>query len=86
MPHSGLDIEAEAAFGIALRLGIRCRCKQIADHVKHTGIGSRVRARGAPDGRLVDINDFIQLVHSDDLIVFSGYGSRTVQFFCKGLI
>ena len=76
---SALDIEAEAALAVALRLGIRRRGEQIADQVKHSGIGSRIGSGGTSDGGLVDVNDFIQLLHAFDSLMFTGNTTCTVQ-------
>ena len=37
---------------------------ELADEVKHSGIGGRVAAGGAADGALVDADDFVQLLHA----------------------
>ena len=87
---SALDIEAEAALAVALRLGIRRRCEQIADQVKYSGIGSRIGSGSTSDGGLVDVDDFVQLLHTFDSLMFTGNATCTVQLsrqmFVKNLI
>ena len=46
---SALDVETESSLLISAGLGIRCRCKQITDHVKHTGVSCRIGTRRTTD-------------------------------------
>src|SRR5690606_40518235 len=48
-----LDVEREAARLIAARLGLRQSREPVADVGECAGIGRRVRARRAPDRRLI---------------------------------
>src|SRR5262249_33853954 len=49
------------------------------DVVEDAGVGGRVRARRAPDRRLVDVYDLVDLVEPDDAVVGAGPEPRTVQ-------
>ena len=40
--------------------------------IEQPGIGSRVRARRPTDGRLVDVDDLVELFDSVDAIVLAG--------------
>ena len=59
---AALDVKAEAALLVAAHLGFIRRGKHIANIVKHAGIGGRIGTRGAADRRLVDIDDFVQML------------------------
>ena len=41
---------------------------KLADGGKSAGIGGRIAARGAPDRRLVDIDDLVDMLRSGDVI------------------
>ena len=83
---AAFDIEAEASLLIASRLGICRSGEQVPNQVKYPGIRGRIRAGRAPDGRLVDVNDFIQLLDSFDILVLARNGPGPVQFFCQTLV
>ena len=80
---AALDIERETARAVAARLGIRRLGEQIADVVEHTRIGRRVGARRAPDGRLVNVDDLIQILDADEFVVRACTGLCTVQLRCQ---
>lgn len=71
---AALDIERETARAVAARLGIRRLGEQIADVVEHTRIGRRIGARRASDGRLVDVDDLIEVFDADEFVVRAGTG------------
>ena len=71
---AALHVKAETAFGIALCLRIRCRCKQIADQIEYAGICGRIRTRGSSDRGLVDGDDLIQLFHTFNALVLARNG------------
>ena len=83
---TALHIKAETSFVIALRLGIRRRRKQVADHIKHARVSCRVRTRSTADRGLVNVDDLIQLLQSLDLLKFARNSTRTVQLSCQFLI
>src|SRR5207237_5095485 len=56
------DIEAEAARFVSPDAGGGQAGEKIADVIEHAGVSSRIAARGAADGRLIDHNDFIGLL------------------------
>ena len=57
-----LDVEREPALLVTADLGLGRLGEQLADVVEHAGVGRRVRARGAPDRRLVDADDLVDLL------------------------
>jgi hypothetical protein len=60
-PAAG-DIEAEAAGLVSALARFGQHGKQIADGREDLRIGCGIGARGAADGRLIDADDFIELV------------------------
>ena len=80
---AALDIERETARAVAARLGIRRLGKQFADVVEHPRVGCRVGARCAPDGRLVNVDDLIQILDADEFVVRTGTSLRAVQLRCQ---
>ena len=75
---SALDIETESTLLVSACLCIRCRRKQIPDHVKHTGVSCRIGTRRTTDRRLIDVNDLVQLFQTKDVIMLSRNATRTV--------
>ena len=85
-----LDVEGKASAGIALEFGVRCLGKQFPDIGKHTGIGGRIGTRCPSDGRLVNVNNLVQLLNALQAIVIarldSGGGKGLGQRFVEHLI
>ena len=57
-----LDVEGEAARLVAAQLGFRQSGEEVADLGEDAGVGGRVGARGAADGRLVDVDHLVQVL------------------------
>ena len=55
------DVEAEPPRFIAAHLRFRRAAKKLADTVKHPGIRRRIGARRPPDGRLINIDDLVDI-------------------------
>ena len=49
------------------------------DVTEHTCIGSRVGTRGAPDGGLVNIDDFVKMLDALNMFVGHGLIQRAVE-------
>ena len=81
-----LNVEGKAARLIATGLGLGQFGEPIADRGKGAGVGGRVGARGAADGALVDVDDFVDVGEALDLFVGAGKIPRAMQGFGKGLI
>ena len=75
---SAFYIEAETAFLVTSCLGICCRCKKISDLVKHSCVSGRVGTGSTPDRGLVNVDDFIKLVHSQNILMFARDHPRSV--------
>ena len=80
---AALDIEGETACIVAACLRVRRFGEQIADVVEHPRIGRRVGARRAPDGRLVDVDDLIEVFDADELVMRACSSLRAVQLRCQ---
>ena len=63
---SALDVEAEPPRLVAALAGVRGHGEDVADLVEDLGIGSRVGARRASDGRLIDGHDALDGLHAVD--------------------
>ena len=66
---AALHVERETPLGVAAHLGIGGHGEQSPDEVEGAGVGGRVAARGAPDGRLINVNHLVELVHAPDFAV-----------------
>ncbi|MNT06821.1 hypothetical protein D3C72_1415030 [compost metagenome] len=80
---AALDVEAEATGAIAARLGLGQARIPVADRIEGAGIGGRVRAGGAADGRLVDVDDLVELLQPLDPVEV-GRGVRGVVQAARG--
>ena len=52
---------------------------EIANRSEDAGIGCRIRARRAADGRLIDANDFVDVLRARNRLVLAGFFARTVK-------
>ncbi len=57
-----LDVEGEAARLVAANARLRHLGEEFANAGEGIGVGRGIRARRAPNGRLVDIDDLIQVL------------------------
>ena len=64
-----LDVEREAARLVAARPRLLGAREELADRVEQPDVGGRVRPRRAPDRRLVDVDDLVDLVEARDALV-----------------
>ena len=80
---AALDIEGETACIIAACLRI-CRLgEQFADVVEHTRVGRRIGARRASDGRLVNVDDLVEILDADEFVMRTSTSLRAVQLRCQ---
>ena len=63
---SALHVEGEASRLIAARLGFREGREPFPDRREGAGVGRRIRARRAPDRRLVDVDDLVEMFETID--------------------
>ena len=83
---SALDVEGEAAGLVAALAGLGEHGEEVADGGEDAGVGGGVRAWGAADGGLVDLDDFVELVDADDAAVLAGLFAGAVEFFGEGAV
>src|SRR5262249_18293657 len=76
---AALDVEGEAAGLVAAGFGLGHRGEELADGGEETGVGGRVGARGAADRALVDVDDFVEVVHALDRVVGIGFLAGVVD-------
>ena len=73
------DVEGKAPGLVAAFARLREHGEQIADGGEDAGVGGGVGSRRATDGRLVDANDFVDLIESCDGCVLAGIFARAVE-------
>ena len=86
LTSSALYIKTESSFLISFCLGICCCCKKISDLVKYPGISRRIGTWSTANRWLVNIDNLIQLVCSQNILMFSRNHSCPVQISCQAFI
>ncbi len=81
-----LDVEREATGFIAARLRFGQTGEPFADRRERSRIGRGVGARGAADGRLVDINNFIEPFNALDPVMRARMVAVVVQLLRDGFV
>src|SRR5690606_7401941 len=81
-----LDVEGEAARLVAARLRFGKAGEPVADRREGAGIGRRVRARRAADGRLVDVDDLVDIFEAVDALVLGRDLARAHDAAGGGLV
>ncbi len=76
---AAFDVEAEAAGTIAALARFRKHGKQFADGRENAGVGGRIRARRAADGRLIDFDDFVDLAGAENFAERAGWLHRAIK-------
>ena len=74
-----LHVKAEAPGAVAALARFRKHGEELANRREHTGISSGIRARRAADGRLIDLNHFVDLLGANDLAVSAGRLHRAIK-------
>src|SRR3990170_2419961 len=75
------DVEGEAARGIATHARLGDAGEQLTDGSERAGVGGRVAPWGSPDGRLVDVDHLVDVLHPHDGVA----GPRLVLGFVEEL-
>jgi hypothetical protein len=70
-----LDVEREPARLVSARLRFRQAGEPVADRREGSGVGGRVGAWRAADGRLVDVDDLVDEFEALDAVVL-GWNAR----------
>ena len=81
---TALDVKAETALLVAANLGFIGLGKQIANIVKDSSIGSRVRARCPTNRALVNINQAVHMLNATDFLELTWFGRVAVEFLSNG--
>ncbi len=76
---AALHVEREATREIPAHLRFLRTREERADLVEHAGIRRGVRTGRAPDRRLVDVDDLVEILDPFDALVSSGYIARAVD-------
>ena len=76
---AAFDVEREAADVVAAFAREGYAGEQVADGGEQAGVGGGVGARGAADGGLVDVDDFVELVEAADVVVGGGFFVGAVE-------
>src|ERR1700722_7843993 len=77
---AAFHVEAEASRAISALAGFRKHGKKVAYGRENTAVSSRIRTRGATYGRLIDLNNFVDVLDSFDSGVRAGFFHRAVKF------
>jgi len=83
---SALYVKAKTSLAVSPGFGVTGRGKQIADQIKYSCVGGRIRSGSASNWRLVNGNNLVQLFRAFYTLMLSRYGSRPVQLFRQGFI
>src|SRR5882762_7535553 len=79
-------VEAEAAGTVAAFAGFGEHGEQLANGREDTGVGGGIGARGAADGGLVDLDNFVDLICADDFAMRAGRFLRAIEFLREGAV
>ncbi len=83
---AALDVEAETPCFVAAHLGLGQRGEKIADVGEQVGVGRRIRAWGAADGRLVDVDHLVEVLDSFDAAVLARPVLRPIHALVQRLV
>ena len=83
---TALDIKAETALLVAANLGFIGLGKQIANIVKDSSIGSRIRARCSANRTLVNINQSIHNAHALIFLNLPGLAELRLSFWAMAFL
>jgi hypothetical protein len=81
---SARDIEGEASGGVSAGLGVGEFGVEIADEVEELDVCGGVGARGATDGGLIDIDDFIDEIDAIDAVMITWGCFGVMEFAFEG--
>ncbi len=81
---TALDVERETTGAVAACAGLRYPGEQFADWRQQAGVSRWIGSWCATDRRLIDVDDFVELVEADDPVMFGGFGGGALEIFCGG--
>src|SRR6516165_7730206 len=76
---AALDVEGETARLVTARLRLGEPCEPLADRRERAGIGSGVGTRRAPNRRLVDIDDLVDMLQPLDAVMRRGAFAGAIE-------
>src|SRR5713226_561928 len=79
---AAFHIETETAGAVAALARFRQHGKKIADRRENSGVGGGIGPRRAADWRLIDFDDFVDLVSAENLAMCGGRFRRSIEFLC----
>ncbi len=74
-----VHVERETSRFVTAHLAFGQFGKQFADLVEHAGVGTGVRTRRAANGRLVDVDDLVQMLDAFDAFMLTGLRASAHQ-------
>jgi len=77
---SAFDIETEATFLVSAQFGLRQLCVEFADFVEDFDVGGGVGPGCAADGRLIDIDGFVDLIQPFNPVMQPGFSDAAIDF------
>ena len=80
------DVEAEAARLVAAFAGFRKHGEKLAYRGEDTGVGGGIGTRSATDGGLIDLDDFVDVLDTENHFVCAGRFLRAIEFLGEGAI
>ena len=80
------NVEAEATLFIAPQLRFRQLGEQVPDGGENAGVRSRIGSGGSTDGRLVDVDDFVDMLQALDGFVFPRFVLGPVKMLGQAFI
>src|SRR5882762_8393309 len=79
-------VEAEATGTVAAFAGFGEHGEKLTNGREDAGVGGGIRAWGAADGSLVDLDDFVDLICADDFAMRAGRFLRAIEFLSEGAV
>src|SRR5258708_18598191 len=76
---AAFHVERKSAGSVAADLRLRKLGEQLANRRKETGVGRRIGARRAADRTLLDVDDFVDVLHAGDALVRARQDARSVE-------
>ena len=77
---AALDVERKSPRPVTAHARLGQLRKQLADMGKQTGVSRGIRARRAPDGALIDVNDLVEMLDALERLVRTGALAAVIQF------
>src|SRR5882724_2255956 len=83
---AALHVEAEAPGAVAALARFGEHGKEIADGGEDAGVGGGIRTRRAANGRLIDLDDFVDLISAENFTMGRGRLRRAIELLREGAI